>query len=395
MTQTATYEAGKDFVLLDRAGAQPGAQQIAVVSGVDVPVLTLDLPPGLRGQAREQVARRQLMDRAGLTAETTQIRPIYAPRQSDIWSKVLIADSALLAHWKEAAGTQCRALLPDYLTLPTAADIWTIAAKGDVLVVRLGPDDGFAAQHDLALTMLEMQLDQAAKPPRALLNLGPPLEALDVLADVHDIAIITTASEAKALNLEEPKVLAHGELDFDLRRDPQMARARLGKQVLPWRWPLLFAVIAAGLWSAAQIVETQRIENRTTTLNSQTQALVREYFVPTGPLLDMRIQVSQVLAERQLRADAWQDDISALDLFATAAGVLSTRGVETDQVSAVSAKEVALELTLPDFASVDQLANELRAAGLTVNVVQSRVSDGSAEVRSEIRLTAPEPKDRP
>lgn len=169
-----------------------------------------------------------------------------------------------------------------------------------------------------------------------------------------------------------------------------MARARLRKQVLPWRWPLLFALIATGLWSAAQIIESRRIEARTAQLNTQTRELVRQDFIPTGPLLDMRIQVSQVLAERQLRAEGWQDDISALDLFATAAGVLSEQGVETDQVSTVSRTEVALDLTMPDFASVDRLANDLRAAGLTVSIVESRVSDGSAAVRSEIRLRAPE-----
>tara|TARA_R110002095_G_scaffold209289_1_gene195722 strand:+ start:729 stop:1946 length:1218 start_codon:yes stop_codon:yes gene_type:complete len=395
VTQNATFEAGEGFVMLGRDGAQPGPQQVAVVPGTEVSVLTLDLPPGLRGQAREQVARRQLLDRAGLTPANTQIRPIYAPKQGDSWFRVMVADTAVLERWKKAAGAQCRAVLPDYLALPISIGVWTVAARDDVLMVRTGADDGFTAQRELALTMLEMQLDQAATPPGAILNLGSRVEALAMLAKIHDIAVITAPAAAKALNLPEPKVLAHGELDFDLRRDPQMARARLAKQVLPWRWPLLFAVMAAGLWSAAQVVETRRIENRTAMLNAQTQTLVRENFVPTGPLLDMRIQVSQVLAERQLRADAWQDDISALDLFATAAGVLNSQGVTTDQVSTVSAKEVALDLTLPDFASVDRLASDLRAAGLTVDVVQSRVSDGSAAVRSEIRLTAPLTEDSP
>lgn len=390
MTQTATYGAGKDFVPLTSSGTAPGAHQVAVVSGADVPVFTLDLPPGLRGQAREQVARRQLQDRAGLTAETTQIRPIYAPKQGEKWSNVLIADSALLAEWKATAGTQCRAVLPDYLILPTATEIWTLAAGDGMLMVRLGPDDGFTAQTDLALAMLEMHLGRVSPLPAAILNLGAEHDAVQALADIHKIPVITAPDEAKALGLDVPAVLTHGELEFDLRRDPQVARARLRKQVLPWRWPLLFALIATGLWSAAQIIESRRIEARTAQLNTQTRELVRQDFIPTGPLLDMRIQVSQVLAERQLRAEGWQDDISALDLFATAAGVLSEQGVETDQVSTVSRTEVALDLTMPDFASVDRLANDLRAAGLTVSIVESRVSDGSAAVRSEIRLRAPE-----
>lgn len=390
MTEVATYDAGKDFVALTGDGTTPGAQQVAVVCGADVPVITLDLPPGLRGQAREQVARRQLQDRAGLTAETTEIRPIYPPKQSEKWSKVLIADAALLAKWKAIAGPHCRAVLPDYLSLPTASGIWSMAMRNDMLMVRLGPDEGFTAQPDLAMVMLEMQLDQARDLlPGAILCLGTAPDGLKALADIHDVPLIASPAEAKGLGLEVPAVLTHGELEFDLRRDPQMARTKLRKQVLPWRWPLLFALIAAGLWSASQVIETRRIETRTAQLNTQTRELVRDKFIPTGPLLDMRIQVSQVLAERQLRAAGWQDKITALDLFATAAGVLSTRGVETDQVSTVSATEVALDVTMPDFASVDQLASDLRAAGLTVTVVQSRVSEGSAAVRSEIRLRPP------
>nr|WP_257786736.1 type II secretion system protein GspL [Sulfitobacter alexandrii] len=363
---------------------------MAVVPGAEVPIFSLDLPPGLRGQAREQVARRQLQDRAGLTAETTQIRPVYMPRQSDRWSKVLIADSALLAEWKAAAGPQCRAVLPDYLTLPTANGIWTVAGQDGYHVVRLAPDEGFAAQPDIALAMLERELDGQSAPPGAMLVLGPVPEGLEELAGKHEVPIIAEAAEAKALGLEEPTILGHGELDFDLRRDPQLARARLRRQVLPWRWPVLFAAIAAALWSAAQIIETGRIEARTDQLNALTQNLVRENFIPTGPLLDVRVQVSQVMAARQAQASADGDESSAMDLFAIAAGVLSAQGVQTDQASTVSASEVALDLTLPDFASVDRLAADLRAAGLDVEIVESRVSDGSSAVRSEIRLRAPD-----
>jgi hypothetical protein len=92
VTEVATYDAGKDFVALTGDGTTPGAQQVAVVCGADVPVITLELPPGLRGQAREQVARANAGPRRA-DAETTEIRPIYPPKQSENWSKVLIADA--------------------------------------------------------------------------------------------------------------------------------------------------------------------------------------------------------------------------------------------------------------------------------------------------------------
>ena len=50
-----------------RAGeAEATNRQVTLVSGSDVPLVQLDLPPRLRGQAREQVALRQLSDKLGL-----------------------------------------------------------------------------------------------------------------------------------------------------------------------------------------------------------------------------------------------------------------------------------------------------------------------------------------
>ncbi len=387
MKQPAPESFGDPFVRLSENTSAPTAQQIALVPGAEVPVLALDLPPGLRGQAREQVARRQLLDRVGLEAINIEMRPIFMPRQGDAWSKVLVTDAAELDKWKIIAGSQCRALLPDYLALPCTPGIWTVTNLDDVIVARLGPDDGFSAIAEIALTLLAKQLEGGAEKPKAILCLDDEFSRLSTLAKEHDIPVVTSLDAVKDFDLPRPKILGHGELDFDLRRDPQVTRRRLRATVLPWRWPLLFGIIAAGLWAATQVIETRRITTQTADLNNQTRALVKTHFVPSGPLLDMRIQVTQALAK--LRGETGSDgpQENAFDLFAQAAGVLKDAGAITEQVSAVSPQELAVILKLESFAAVDKLAATLRASGLATEIRESRASDGSSLVRTELRLT--------
>lgn len=387
MTDPATHSFGDPFICLDENGAIPTAQQIALVPGCEVPVLPLDLPEGLRGQAREQVARRQLQDRIGLDATRIEMRPIFMPRQGDRWSKVLVTDAGELDRWKTAAGAKCQALLPDYLALPATPGLWVVAVRKGIIIARLGPDDGFSAISDVARVMLSNRLAKGDANPKAILCLDTAMADIVTLAKEHDIPVITSFDDLKKLGIPQPKVLGHGELDFDLRRDPQVTRRRLRANVLPWRWPLLLGIIAASLWAATQVIETRRIAAQTADLNDQTRALVKTHFVPNGPLLDMRIQVTQALAKLRGDAGATGSQENALDLFAQAAGILKDAGAITEQVSAISPQEVAITLKLESFAAIDKLVETLRASGLVTEVLESRASDGSSMVRTELRLT--------
>ena len=109
-----------------------GGPHVLLVPGAEVPSLTLDLPGKLRGQAREDVARRQLRDRFGIEDtgkdRGTEMRPLRAGGGADRFTRVLVADGARLDHWRSAAMDGCRDVLPDYLALPAARGLWPLAA---------------------------------------------------------------------------------------------------------------------------------------------------------------------------------------------------------------------------------------------------------------------------
>lgn len=375
MTHPSTSVFGAGFADLTPAGTV-SARQVALVPGAMVPVITLDLPAGLRGEDRELVARRQVLDRMGLDEATVEIRPFYAGKDSEAWTRVLLADSASLSEWRKQASA-CRAVLPDYLALPAADDVWSYCATPGGVAVRLGPQDGFSASLDVACAMLTRKPDTT--PPRAVIRVGAPVPQIEALFAAKNIRVTTDLAGAK--------VLGHGEATFDLRRDPRQARVRLRRQVLPWRWPVLIGGAAAAIWAAALITETRQTEARTETLRAQTHDLVRTHFVPNGPLPDIRSQVSRAIVERRVAAGPSAGDATSLSLFARASQVISDLSAAPEAITASKKGTVTLVLRVADFAAADQLADALRAEGLGVEVIESRVSDNNSGVRTELLVT--------
>jgi general secretion pathway protein L len=363
------------------------AHQTMLVPGCDVAALALDLPRGLRGQNREQVARRQLRDQIGIAADSAEMRPFQTRTSGESWSRVLVADRALIDAWRAQAGTSCHAVLPDYLALPSAPRLWTLSATPNGVAARLGPDDGFGAPSDTALALLDLALRKADPAPHALLRIGPALPQFETLFETRGIPVVSTVEEAAALAGDAPLVLGYGEAHMDLRRDPQMARAVLARQVLPWRWPLVFGMIAAGLWATSQMIVTDRIVAETAAFNTATTALVREHFVRTGPILDARIQVSQALAKMQSDTTAPVARVDPIQLLNRTANIVAALGAQTRSASYAGDETLDLVLQVADFAAAEQVGLALKNAGLDVIVRDTRVSDGADTVRTELRVS--------
>ncbi len=419
----------------------PPAHAVVTVPGSQIPLLHLELPPGLRGQAREQVARRQLADRTGLSPDSLGLRPfvLQAPsgqktakssagtqNRGQHWAQVLVGDSQYL---QELQAITCRAVLPDYLTLPTTAGLWTLAleqvtpaaaetetAHRPLLLARLGPEDGFSAQPAIALAMLRQQLEHSApEPPRpqaphqtpppalpkAILWTGPPaspvLAEVEALARAHDIALVHSPDAVSAFGLAPPQVLAHGELACDLRHNPMAARAQMAAAVLPWRWPLLAGCLAAALWAAGELVQISRLEAEITTQERRNQALVKRHFVPEGPVLDARRQVSRALSALRQNSAATKGQGAPLALTARLAEVVTAGGPGADLRPELlryrSTEGLLLALRLKDFAAVDQLLADLRQAGLNSTLTDSRVNEAESGVRAEFVITGITPSE--
>lgn len=379
------------FVYLSEGAPALKARQIGLVSGIEVPLMEVALPAALRGHAREQVAERQLCDALASGRESVEIHPFHSPGEERAWTRVLVADRTRLDAWRHMAGPACKAVLPDYLALPAGEGIWTLGQTGGgVVLARLGPADGFSALPGVAERLLKDALAGPGPRPRAVYSPGALRPELETLFAAHDVPVARNAEALRALDLELPKPLTHGELAFDLRRDPRAARARLRASVLPWRWPVLVGLIAAGLWAAAQMLAIRGIEEQTAHYRAVTLETVRAEFVPSGPVLDIRTQVSRALAEARVAAASTGNAVSPLDLLGLAADVTAARKAVPDYADYTVENGLSALIRVENFAASDDLTEALREAGLKITVVESRVSDGQEGVRTELRIAAPD-----
>lgn len=381
------------FVYL-RAGAGPlKGRQVGLVPGAEVPLLPVDLPRGLRGHAREQVAERQLRDMLDGGADTLEIRPFHGPGGEKSWTRALVAGRDLMGQWRAQAGGDGRAVLPDYLALPAAPDLWVVTVSEGNVLARLGVEDGFSAPLPLALQLLQQALAEAEPMPGGIFCIGAIPAELETFFAGHDVPVLTTDEALQQAGIAAPKPLANGELGFDLRRDPRAARARLAGRVLPWRWPVLVALIAAGLWAGAQMLAIRGVETQTQAYRDATLQTVRAHFVPNGPILDVRTQVSRALAEARVAATGTGETVAPLDLLGLAADVMTARKAQPDLVEYRAGNGLSASVRVENFAAAEDLATALRDAGLAVTVVESRASEDEAGVRTELVITAPEVRD--
>lgn len=368
-------------------------RNVMLVPGADVPLLRLDLPTGLRGQAREQVALRQMRDEVGLSGDAIEIRPFAPNDSSDTWDRVLVANASLMSQWRQMAGPECIAVLPDYLGLPAAPRLWVLSVSQGQARARLGVNDGFAVEEQLLPDLLLAALnDPRVDQPEAILC-GDPLAAEIVeLFEKKSIRLVTDAAALKALDFEVPRVLAHGERQFDLRSDPRAARARLRRQVLPWRWPLLLAILTACLWAGDRVAQTQSLQDAAQAERAEATRLARAHFITSGPILDLRTQVSRALAEQTAATASWQGRVSPLALIGQAADVVAAQKARPELLNYEPATGLNLIVRVSDFAAVDRLEAALRAAGLEATVTEAQTSGGAEGVQADLRIRPGQPE---
>ncbi|MFZ7091510.1 type II secretion system protein GspL [Primorskyibacter sp. 2E233] len=384
---TARPDEAQSFV--SPGAVSVGARQVVLVPGGAVPLIALDLPERLRGQAREQVARRRLADRLGLRPEQIAMRPFVPSSnqgKADAWDRVLTADKGWLDSLRALPG---RAVLPDYLSLPTTEGLWTVQAIEEgghpQWMVRFGPQDGLTAQPALALAAMRRALAKDGAPKALFAPAGLP-DGLGDMAQSHDLALVQNLDEIKRLGLSAPVVLGHGELACDLRKNPMAARARLASRVLPWRWTALAAVLAAALWASVQVVGLQRAQSQTRSITQATTALVQQNFTGGGPVLDARLQVSRALAQMQSASAGSTTATDPLDLIHRVAEVLKGARATPDMLEYRAEEGLRLIARLPDFAAADKLAAALRADGLAVDLRDSRSEEDETGVVTEFAI---------
>lgn len=392
----------------DAAGTRRGAVAVALVPGALAPLLPVDLPPGLRGAARHQVARRRLTAALGVAPDAAELHP-YSPGRGDAaWQRAILADGDQLDQWRREAATLSpapRAILPDYLALPAATGIWVLDADEGNIRARLGPFDGFTAEPDLARTLLARELE-TADAPRAVVLLdhrarralpewsatprtGPGAAQTDMMGTPGDDTQPPGGGAVSAPDIVEglaglarhghkmPKLFAHGELAADLGRNEEAALADSARALSAFALPLGLATLALAVWSATALFQIGELTAQARQARAEASALAAQPpLLPGQPILDLERQVSArlgTLAAALERTPAPRPDPVAL--LERAARVIAPAGAMPDEIGWGDSGSLDLRLRLASFAALEDMIERLGTAGLDVTLGAARASD--------------------
>lgn len=350
----------------------PRGPFVAAVPGSAAPLVPLDLPSALKGQARDRVARRQLRDAYGGTEAGLDIRPARLGVAPELWTRLLITDADTRREWLRALGAAaplCRAVLPDYLTLPAAPDLWVIETTESMVKARLGPEDGFAAEPDLALALLQAAARLTV--PRAVLRQGPALPDIDNFLAAQNLPICTDPAELSAHGLTAPSRFAHNELTLDLARDPGAERAEMRRTLSRLRLPFVLALLGLTGWIVAAMIETRALNAQGLAYRQNSERILRQVMIPTGPILDIRSQVAQTMDRASTASSKVEAEARPLDVLRRAGAVLGNHETTITRVSYQPGAGLVIDLQITDFAALDALVADLRTAGTQARVAQS------------------------
>ncbi|MEP3300197.1 MAG: type II secretion system protein GspL, partial [Pseudoruegeria sp.] len=249
---------------------------VALVPGHAAPLVHLTLPDGIKGRARDRIARLQITDSLGQGEDRLVMRPFMPTGVKHNWQRLCLTDRGRLSDWRTTAegwGDRCEALLPDYLSLPAAADVWSLSIDGAMLVARLGLQDGFSAETALAEQLLLRAL--ATEPPKAIYADTPLPPDLLAETEIKNIPVLSDPAAFLPLGLGPLETLSQGELSLDLAKDPEDAEDQIRRQLIPWIAPVALLTLAALLWAVSTIIDVRRITEATAQLNATTRQEIR------------------------------------------------------------------------------------------------------------------------
>lgn len=388
-------------------GTPPAGPFVALVPGEAAPLMPVTVPSGLRGAGRLAVARRQLLGPLGPAAARLDTRPAPLGAGRDGWTRLLAADPADLARWRAALGKaapRARTLLPDFLALPAAAGIWVLAAEASGRIrARLGPADGFSAEAPLAAHMLA-DARRREPAPRAVMIAEGQLPD-EIRAELDGLPLAMRPADLPA-GLPAPQSFAHGEAALDLREDPETRAVALAARLRAMALPLVLVALGIAGWAGAILHETAELRSQAAAIETASIEAVRRDILPTGPLLDIRLQVAREISQRQEAAAGASAPAGGLALLHRAALGLTGgaaggndeapagNGTVPDSLRLTPEGRLELDLVLPDFAALDSVVAALQAQDLGVEITRSG-SQGAGAVGAGLVLALPVPEAAP
>jgi general secretion pathway protein L len=274
------------------------------------------------------------------------------------------------------AGLEAQRVIPEMLALPQEGDEITALAMDDIVLVRTGPDSGYAVDAENLDAMLVMQQAEDVAPLRLFVrpDIQPPVvdeylgEVTEVYYSDDPLAILAQNPDAPAINL----------LQGDYRRAGDWSRV--------WKpWRATAALLLAGVLVSllAMGVDYYRLSRESEQLQARIEETFRAAVPGTRRVVNPRVQMQQQLDRLQRGGEGGTDFLAMLGK--TGSVLKDIQGLKVDGLSFRSGR-LDLDLKISSLQSLDQLKQALaERAGLEVEI-QSATTGTDQRVQSRLRI---------
>ncbi len=142
------------------------------------------------------------------------------------------------------------------------------------------------------------------------------------------------------------------------------------------------AALAAALW-----IDGARIEAAAQRQRDAATEVARAAFLPSGPILNLRLQVGRVVAERQAAEATPAQGVGSMDVLHAAAQVLAQSPVTLRRVTRTAGTPLRVELEVGDFAALERVVARLNGGATRARVVNSS-AEADARVAALLEIVA-------
>lgn len=370
---------------LDEVASQAhGAQVIVLVPGIDVLLLTAQVPTANRQRILKAVPY-QLEDQ--LASDIDDLHFAVGERAPSGHVPCAVIARTRMDDWTARLrefNLNPDVLVPDFLALPREPAGWTLYKDASGVLVRVAEQSGFFVELDNLEAMLEIALTEAGEQRPARLR-------------VLDADATTALPNFDALNVEfthEPMdaqdfLLLARDIDrnktLNLLQGDYSRREQLGKVWRPWRPAAILAAVFVVLHLTLNAIDLVRDRRQVDALREE----IRQVYLDTFPN-EKNAPNPQVQMEQHLKALRGGGSVGGgtgfLAMLNSSAAVFkNTPGLELRSLRYKDGK-LDVDLAVRDLQLLDQLKQQLvQQAPVDVEIVTANSRGDLVESRVQLR----------
>jgi general secretion pathway protein L len=378
-------DAGIQRGSLDEVAAQAiGAQVIVLVPGIDVLLLTAQVPT----QNRQRILKAVpflLEDQLASDVDDLHFAVGDGAPSGHVPCAVVARDR--MTEWVNRLrefNLQPDVIVADYLALPIEPASWTLYKDADGVLVRIGPQSGFFVELDNLLPMLEIALSEAGEQRPARLRV---LDA-DTGTEMPDLNPLNVEFSHEPFDAQSFLTLAQNverNTALNLLQGSYSRREQIGKMWRPWRPAAALAAVFVLLHLSLSAVDLIRDKRRVEELRAEVEQVYLATFPNEKRVPNPRAQMEQHL--RELRGEKGSGGSTGfLGLVGSAANTFkNTPGLELRSLRYKDGK-LDVDFTVRDLQVLDQLKQSLtQQAAVDVDIQSANARADVVEGRMQLR----------